>query len=281
MTFAHHTSINHPKRWLDCLPRLDVNSHKYSRGHTMIVGGFPMTGASRLAAYAAARMGSGLTTVIVPEVAFSIYASALTSIMVKPFGDTETVNHLIDDPRITSFLIGPGAGVNDDTRLQSLKLLDTKRSVVLDADALTVFQGDVALLRRHLSADCVLTPHAGEFQRLFRLTDDRVQSAQLAAQMCGAVVVLKGSETVIASPCNRIIINLDAPAYLATGGSGDVLAGMIAGLIAQGMPSFEAACAAVWVHGEAAKLFGFGLIAEDLPALLPQVLNKLYSKSRG
>ncbi|MFT7228963.1 MAG: hydroxyethylthiazole kinase-like uncharacterized protein yjeF [Methylophilaceae bacterium] len=271
----HHILKNDPKLWLKLLPKLTADSNKYTRGHTMIVGGYPLTGASRLSAYAAARMGSGLTTLLVPEVAFAIYASALTSIMVKPFGDIETFNHSINSKRITSFLMGPGAGVSDNTRSQSLKLLDTHCPVVLDADALTAFQGELNLLSSYLHANCVLTPHEGEFKRLFSLTDDHVLSAQQAAKVCGAIVVLKGSETVVAAPNGQTMVNDNAPRTLATGGAGDVLAGMIAGLIAQGMPAFEAASAAVWIHGEAAKLFGLGLIAEDLPPLLPKVLKTL------
>ncbi|MFT6394548.1 MAG: NAD(P)H-hydrate epimerase [Methylophilaceae bacterium] len=271
----HHILKNDPKHWLKLLPKLTTDSNKYTRGHTMIIGGYPLTGASRLSAYAAARMGSGLTTLLVPEVAFAIYASALTSIMVKPFGDIETFNHSINGKRITSFLIGPGAGVSDDTRSQSLKLLDTNCPVVLDADALTAFQGKLSLLSSYLHANCVLTPHEGEFKRLFSLTDDRALSAQQAAKVCGAIVVLKGSETVVTAPNGQTMVNNNAPPTLATGGAGDVLAGMIAGLIAQGMPAFEAASAAVWIHGEAAKLFGLGLIAEDLPRLLPKVLKTL------
>ena len=271
----HHILKNDPKHWLKLLPKLTTDSNKYTRGHTMIIGGYPLTGASRLSAHAAARMGSGLTTLLVPEVAFAIYASALTSIMVKPFGDIETFNHSINGKRITSFLIGPGAGVSDDTRSQSLKLLDTNCPVVLDADALTAFQGELSLLSSYLHANCVLTPHEGEFKRLFSLTDDRVLSVQQAAKVCGAIVVLKGSETVVAAPNGQTMVNNNAPPTLATGGAGDVLAGMIAGLIAQGMPAFEAASAAVWIHGEAAKLFGHGLIAEDLPHLLPKVLKTL------
>jgi ADP-dependent NAD(P)H-hydrate dehydratase / NAD(P)H-hydrate epimerase len=279
MTKEHTiVSKNHPKLWLPSRPKLDKAANKYSRGHTVIVGGYPLTGASRLSAYAAARIGSGLTTLLVPEVAFSIYASALTSIMVKPFGDIETFNQSIKDSRISSFLIGPGAGVNDDTRVQALTLLDTNKPVVLDADAITAFKNEVDLLTKHLHSNCVLTPHEGEFKRLFNLTDDRILSAQQAAATCGAIIVLKGSETIIVAPDGRTVVSDNAPPTLATGGTGDVLAGMIAGLIAQGMLAFDAACAAVWMHGEAAKLFGIGLIAEDLPPLLPQVLNKLHQQ---
>lgn len=269
---------NNPEKWLSLLPTIDATSNKYTRGHTLVVGGQSLTGASRLSAIAAARIGSGVTTLLVPKIAFTVYASALTSIMVKTFDDIESFNQSITNTRITSFLIGPGAGVSDDTRMQSLKLLATSLPVVLDADAITAFQDDVRVLTNYLHANCVLTPHEGEFKRLFNLTEDRMLNAQQAAKDCGAVIVLKGSETIIAAPDGRTIINDNAPPTLATGGSGDVLAGMIAGLIAQGMPAFEASAAAVWMHGEAAKLFGLGLIAEDLPSLLPQVLQKLYKE---
>lgn len=269
---------NTPEKWLSLLPTIDATSNKYTRGHTLVVGGQLLTGASRLSACAAARIGSGVTTLLVPQIAFTVYASALTSIMVRSFDDIETFNQSIINTRITSFLIGPGAGVTDDTRMQSLKLLATSLPVVLDADAITAFQDDVRVLTNYLHANCVLTPHEGEFKRLFNLTEDRMVNAQQAAKDSGAVIVLKGSETIIAAPDGQTIINDNAPPTLATGGSGDVLAGMIAGLIAQGMPAFEASAAAVWMHGEAAKLFGLGLIAEDLPGLLPQVLQKLHKQ---
>ncbi len=266
---------NHPKHWLGLLPKPQAEDNKYTRGHTLIVGGYPLTGASRLSAYAAARVGSGLTSLLVPDIAFSIYASTLTSIMVRPFSNARTFNLIVKDARITCFLIGPGAGVSENTHKQALALLKTKKPVVLDADAISVFKDNVAELTDSNNKDCVLTPHDGEFKRLFTLTEDRVVSAQKAAKACGAVIVLKGHETIVAAPDGQTMINRNAPPTLATGGSGDVLAGMIAGLIAQGMPAFYAAAAATWMHGEAAKLFGVGLIAEDLPALIPKVLNKL------
>jgi ADP-dependent NAD(P)H-hydrate dehydratase / NAD(P)H-hydrate epimerase len=270
------TLKNNPKLWSTLLPKPDKVSNKYTRGHTVIVGGYPLTGASRLSAMAAARIGSGLTTLLVPEIAFNIYASALTSIMVRPFGDNATFNQTINDARITCFLIGPGAGINEETRNQAITLLKVAKPVVLDADAISVFQDDFDLLKSNIQHDCVLTPHEGEFKRLFELTDNRVTSAKQAAKKCGAIIVLKGNETIIAAPDGKTTINHNAPPTLATGGTGDVLAGMIAGLIAQGMPPFFAAAAATWIHGEAAKLFGIGLIAEDLPQLLPNVLKKLY-----
>lgn len=266
---------NNPEKWLSLLPKIDKASNKYTRGHTLVVGGDLLTGASRLSAYAAARIGSGVTTLLVPKIAFTVYASALTSVMVKTFDDIDTFNQSITNTRITSFLIGPGAGVSDDTRWQSLKLLANSLPVVLDADAITAFQDDVRVLTNYLHDNCVLTPHEGEFKRLFNLTEDRMLNAQQAAKESGAVIVLKGSETIIAAPDGRTVINDNAPPTLATAGSGDVLAGMIAGLIAQGMPAFEASAAAVWMHGEAANLFGLGLIAEDLPDQLPKVLQTL------
>jgi len=266
---------NNPKKWVSLLPKIDESSNKYTRGHTLVVGGDSLTGASRLSAYAATRIGSGVTTLLVPKVAFTVYASALTSVMVKTFDNIETFNHAITNTRITSFLIGPGAGVSDDTRWQSLKLLANSLPVVLDADAITAFQDDVRVLTNYLHANCVLTPHEGEFKRLFNLTEDRMLNAQQAAKDCGAVIVLKGSETIIAAPDGRSVINDNAPPTLATAGSGDVLAGMIAGLISEGMPDFEASAAAVWMHGEAANSFGLGLMAEDLPNLLPSVTQTL------
>lgn len=245
----------------------------------MIVGGYPITGAARLSAMAAARVGSGLVSLLVPEVALPIYASAVTSIMVKPYSSIDAFKTLVAEPRINSFVIGPGAGVNEQTTQQTLSLLALSKPVAIDADALTAFKGDPEMLFAKLKANCVLTPHEGEFCRLFERSDDRVASVQLAAKKSNAIVLLKGHETVIAAPDGTTIINKNAPAYLATGGSGDVLAGLIAGLMAQGMPALYATAAATWIHAEAAKLFGLGLIAEDLPALVPTVLKQLDSTS--
>ena len=266
---------NLPVLWQSQLPKLKKNSNKYTRGHTVIVGGYPLTGAARLAALAAARAGSGLTTIITPEVAFPIYASALTSIMVRPYKNSKDFRSLVCDSRISAFLIGPGAGVNEETRQHVLTILRTGKSVVLDADAISAFKNDSDKLKCAIDSKCVMTPHEGEFTRLFDLGSDRVRSANNAASTSGAVIVLKGAETIIASPDGRYTVNRNAPPTLATAGSGDVLAGIITSLLAQGMEPFLAASAAVWIHGEAANLFGIGLIAEDLPQLLPKVLQKI------
>lgn len=269
---------NQPSLWLSQLPKLHASSNKYTRGHVVIVGGYPLTGASRLAATAAARAGAGLTTIIVPEVAFPIYATTLTSVMVRPFKNEADFNTLISDQRISAFLIGPGMGVNDETRQYTLSLLATGKPVIIDADAISVFEHDVSSLNQAIKGTCIITPHEGEFKRLFNLGDDKIASAKNAANESGAIVLLKGSESVIASPHEETIVNHNAPETLATAGSGDVLAGIITSLVAQGMTPSLATYAAIWMHGEAANQFGIGLIAEDLPKQLPRVLKKLYSK---
>jgi len=279
---APDTFENGPGLWLEQLPQPESDSNKYTRGHALISGGYPMTGASRMAARAAARAGSGLTTIAVPQIALPIYAAALTSIMVRPILTPEEFESLLDDRRLTALLIGPGAGVSDETRTRAVAMLATGRPTLLDADALTAFQESPAALDRAISGPCVLTPHEGEFARLFDPRGDKLARTRMAARRSGAIVVLKGSDTVIAAPDGCAIINANAPSTLATAGAGDVLSGIMLGLLAQGMEPFLAAAAAVWLHGQAATAFGPGLIAEDLPDLLPAVfrqLNNLRNKS--
>jgi ADP-dependent NAD(P)H-hydrate dehydratase / NAD(P)H-hydrate epimerase len=266
---------NTPRLWQSRLPQRDSGDHKYSRGHALLYGGYPMTGAARMAARAAARIGAGLTTIAVPEKAFPIYAAALTSIMAQPLGKDEDFDRLLEDSRYTALSIGPGAGVNDTTRARALSMLHTRKPVVLDADALSVFAGRTAELFSNIRGSCVMTPHDGEFKRIFDPSGDKLTRARRAARASGAVIVLKGADTVIAAPDGRAAINADAPATLATAGSGDVLGGLILGLLAQGMDAFPAAAAGVWMHGASATDFGTGLLAEDLPDLLPRVLRRL------
>jgi hydroxyethylthiazole kinase-like uncharacterized protein yjeF len=261
--------------WRDRLPSLDASGNKYSRGHALLIGGYPTTGAARMAARAAARMGAGLTTVAVPERALDVYAASLTSIMVKPLAEARDLARLLEDRRFTACLIGPGAGVSEETRGRAHTMLGSGRPVLLDADALTVFAQRPEELFRAIQGACVLTPHEGEFARLFDPSGDKLTRARRAARESGASIVLKGADTVIAAPDGRAVINANAPPTLATGGSGDVLGGMILGLLAQGMEPFAAAAAAVWLHGAAACDFGPGLLAEDLPDLLPGVLRRL------
>jgi NAD(P)H-hydrate epimerase len=275
-TIVPNTFENDPALWLTHLPQPKDGGNKYARGHALISGGYPMTGAARMAGRAAARAGAGLTTIAVAEMALPIYATALTSIMVYPIAVPDDFDRLLADRRISAFLIGPGAGVGEETRSRALAMLGTGRVTLLDADAITSFQDDPRALDQAIVGACVMTPHEGEFKRVFDASGDKLLRTRTAARRSGAIIVLKGTDTVIAAPDGRAIINTNAPPTLATAGSGDVLSGIVLGLLAQGMEPFIAAAAAVWLHGAAAAAFGPGLMAEDLPDLLPSVLRRLY-----
>lgn len=307
--------INGPEVWRHMFPVPRIDGHKYSRGHALVVsGGLAHTGAARLAARGALRAGAGLVTVATPKEALPVHAVALTAIMTRACDSAGDLMLLLGDRRKNALVMGPGLGVGDATRAMVLAALAAdadaaapRRAIVLDADALTTFQGDgftLAQAVRASLAPVVLTPHDGEFARLFAnaRADDarrwqvfdlppdvletsfsRLQSAsklertRAAAALTGAVVLLKGADTIVAAPSGRATIAHDLPPWLATAGSGDVLAGMICGLLAQSMPVFEATCAAVWLHGAAARVFGPGLIAEDIPENLPPVLRALFA----
>jgi NAD(P)H-hydrate epimerase len=270
------TFENDPLLWRPELPRPGASANKFTRGHALLWGGYPLTGASRMAARAAARMGAGLTTIAVNEIALPVYAAALTSIMVAPVAQTADFDRLLADTRITGLLIGPGAGIGEETRQRALAMLGTHRATLIDADAMTSFQENPPALLRAIAGPCVMTPHEGEFRRIFDDSGDRLTRTRAASRRSGAVIVLKGADTVIAAPDGRAIINANAPPTLATAGSGDVLGGIVLGLLTQGMEAFLAAAAAVWIHGAAAAAFGPGLLAEDLPDLLPGVLQRLH-----
>ena len=270
-----NTFENGPALWCNAYPWPRIDSHKYSRGQALVLGGAAMTGAARLTARGAMRVGAGLVTVAAPASAWSVYAASLTSAIVQALHHADDFAALLSDPRRNAIAIGPGAGVGEDTRRAVLAALATGRAVVLDADALTSFAEDRARLLGAVRGPCVLTPHEGEFSRLFDATGSKLARARHAAAASGAVVVLKGADLVIAEPLGRAIVNTNAPPDLATGGSGDVLTGFIVGLMAQGLAPFHAAAAASWLHGEVAAAFGPGLIADDLPEGLPAVLRKL------
>ena len=258
------TFANDPPLWRHALPTLAAAGNKYGRGHVLVRGGGEMTGAARLAADAARRIGAGLVSIACPRSAFATYAAGSPGTIVAPFADADGFAGQAADNKRTAWLIGPGAGVDAGTRQNVEAALATAKPGVLDADALTVFADDPGALFGQISGPCVLTPHEGEFRRLFHPAGDKLARARDAARTSGAVVLLKGADTVIAAPDGCAAINHNAPADLATAGAGDVLAGMISGLLAQGMPAFEAAAAAAWMHGAAASRFGAGLIAEDL-----------------
>lgn len=265
------TINNDPVLWRARLPRPAAEGHKYDRGHVVVFGAAHLTGAARMAAQAAMRAGAGLCTVVAPQDAFDVYRSDAPHIMVEVWGKTEA--HL-SDPRRNSAIIGPGQ--EGDIRPAVRAILGARRATVLDAGALTSFAGDMDALCAALHKDVVLTPHRGEFSRFFGDDGrDPVAQAAAAANLCGCVVLLKGAQTVLAAPDRVPVVNSHASPYLATAGAGDVLAGLLGGLMAQGMAPFDAACAAAWMHGEAALRFGPGLIAPDLINAIPAVLQDI------
>ncbi len=274
---------NDPALWLGVFPRPELSSHKYSRGHTLVAsGGATRTGAARLAARAALRIGSGLVTVASPPEAIGVNAAHLTAVMLRGCDGPEGLQTLLKDERLNALVLGPALGVHSATRAMVAVAVEARRSLVLDADALTSFEGMAPELQGAFSdAPTVLTPHDGEFSRLFKGIPEildpasKIERARRAASHMAAVVVLKGPDTVIAAPDGRAAVNENGTPYLGTAGSGDTLCGIIAGLMAQGMPAFEAACAGVWIHAEAGASFGPGLIAEDLAELIPGVLRGL------
>ena len=260
--------------------------HKYDRGHAVVVSGPSWsTGAARLAARGALRAGAGLVTIASPREALAVNATANLAVMVRPVDGAAELATFLADHRRNALAIGPGIGVNEATCDLVLAALAGDRAVVLDADAMTSFAQSpkrlAAALKARAGKATILTPHEGEFSRYFGALDARtkvgskLERARLAADITGVTILLKGADTVVAAPDGRASIAENAPAYLATAGAGDVLAGIATGLLAQGMPAFEAAAAAVWLHGEAAAAFGPGLIAEDLPEMLPRVYRAL------
>ncbi|QDH73715.1 NAD(P)H-hydrate dehydratase [Brevundimonas sp. M20] len=265
--------------WRDTLPWPGPETHKHARGRLGVVSGkSTRTGAARLAARAGLRIGAGVVTILCPPDAASVIAPAVEAVMLTPFASDEALSAAAKG--MDAAVIGPAAGVNESTIANIRALAETGAALVVDADGLTVFKDWPEELFGLLDRDDVLTPHEGEFKRLFPglLDKGREAAARAAAKRAGAVVVLKGPATIIAAPDGRLSVNDNGVPWLATAGTGDVLAGMIGGLIAQRMDSFDAARAAVWMHAEAARLFGPGLIAEDLPEQLPAVLAGLYSQ---
>jgi hydroxyethylthiazole kinase-like uncharacterized protein yjeF len=289
-TIKPNTFANRPSLWREHFPVPKPEGHKYARGHAVVVsGGLSTTGAARLAARGALRAGAGLVTIASPAEALAVNAAANLAIMVRQVDGAAALEEFLADKRRNAVVLGPGGGVGADMVGQVQSALGSAAAVVLDADALTSFASEPEALFaiiRNRTASVVVTPHEGEFGRLFNKIENddklhsKLQKAHAAAILSGAVVLLKGSDTVVASPDGRASIADNAPANLATAGAGDVLGGMVAALLAQHMPAFEAASAAVWLHGEAAAAFGPGLIAEDLPEALPAVYRRLIADLR-
>jgi hydroxyethylthiazole kinase-like uncharacterized protein yjeF len=283
------TFANEPPLWVGLFPVPQPQGHKYSRGHAVMVsGGLSTTGAARLAARGALRAGAGLVTIASPREALAVNAAANLAIMVRPVDGPAELAEFLADKRRNAVAMGPGGGVGPAMREAVRAALASEAAVVLDADALTSFAkepaGLFAAIGERSGRAVVLTPHEGEYARVFsNITNDtkvksKLEKARLAAETSGAIVLLKGGDTVVAAADGRASIAANAPPTLATAGSGDVLTGMIAGLLAQGMPAFDAASAAAWLHGEAAREFGLGLISEDLPDALPAVYRRLLPK---
>ena len=267
--------------------------HKYRHGHALVLaGGAAKGGAARLAARGALRAGAGLVTVCAPAEALAENAARLDAIMLRAVEDADALSETLADERLNAVCLGPGLGVGPRTLALVAAALGARRGTVLDADALTSFADDPAKLFALLHPDCVLTPHLGEFARVFPDIADRlkappeggpaysrVDAARAAAERAGCTVLLKGPDTVIADPPGRAVVNAAhgarAAPWLATAGAGDVLSGMIAGLLARGFEPLAAAETAAWLHVEAARTFGPGLVAEDLPEMLPAVFRDL------
>ncbi|MBI3437788.1 MAG: NAD(P)H-hydrate dehydratase [Proteobacteria bacterium] len=269
---------NCPELWISHFPWPSVETHKHARGHAVVASGpHTRTGAARLAARAALRVGAGLVTVLTASDALAENAAHLTAIMLRAADDAGAYEAAAQTAE--SVVVGPAFGTDDEarTRLEAAMSATGRCPIVFDADALTL----LAPLNRALDERDVLTPHIGEFKRAFpgilEVSTSRIEAARIAAQRAKCVVLLKGPDTVVAAPNGRAAVNTSGTPYLATAGSGDVLAGLISGLIAQGMASLEAAAAGAWLHGKCAEAYGPGLIAEDIPEILPRVLSQLAS----
>lgn len=281
--------LNSPAVWGHLFPIPRIEGHKYSRGHTLVVsGGLASTGAARLAARGALRAGAGLVTIASPSDALAVNAATNLAVMVRESDGTEGLLSLLSDRRINTLILGPGGGIGPEMRAKVKAAISQNRTIILDADALTSFGEKpnelFTELKNHPESTVILTPHEGEFNRIFNKipkipsVKQKLEETRSASHETDSVILLKGPDSIISSPDGRVMISENAPPYLATAGAGDVLAGIAAGLCAQGMPAFEATAAAVWLHGEAAKEVGPGLIAEDLPEALLPVYRKLFAE---
>jgi hydroxyethylthiazole kinase-like uncharacterized protein yjeF len=277
---APEAEMNRPDCWPGIPQSRSSRTHKHEQGRLCVVsGGASSTGAARMAAMAGLRAGAGLVTLLAPPSAMQVNASHLTAVMLSRFEGAQGLIDALDTCRATATLIGPGCGVGTGTRDLVVAAASRAAPMVLDADALTSFENDPDHLFQHLRTNDVLTPHDGEFARLFPeisdSADNKIDRARAAAQKTGCTIVLKGADTVIAAYDGRVRVNLHASSALATAGAGDVLAGIAGAFLAQGHEGFDTASAAVWLHGDAGIRLGKGLVAEDLPTIMPGVIADL------
>ncbi|PHR58034.1 MAG: bifunctional ADP-dependent NAD(P)H-hydrate dehydratase/NAD(P)H-hydrate epimerase [Robiginitomaculum sp.] len=270
---------NHPSLWPQIPVIPDMLSHKHNRGRLLVDCGGPLqSGAARLAARAGLRIGAGWVTLCGTEDAMQVCANHETSIVLSVRQQGEPIAEVMRSQTPDCVLLGPAGGVGEAMKRQVLDLLQTGTATVLDADALTSFAEHPQDLLEACHAKTVLLPHEGEFRRLFAdlttKTGNKISRVKAAAQRAGCTVLLKGADSVMADADGRVVVNTHTSSWLATLGTGDVLAGMVAGLMAQGQGGFDALCAAVWLHGELGRQLGAGLIAEDLPGAIPAMLQQ-------
>jgi hydroxyethylthiazole kinase-like uncharacterized protein yjeF len=273
-----NVKINNKNEWVKEIVWPKIDDHKYSRGYSLIIGGPKnMTGASRLAAMSAQRAGSGIVALATEKEAAEIYFISLTSQLVKTYKNLKEFNAIINESRIDSIVIGPGLDVSSKSILKIKSALKTNKRIVLDAGAISCFKNKLEMLIKILSGkEVILTPHEGELKSILPdLSGSLISKALKAAKILNTIVVLKGATTVIASPNNKAFVNTAGAKWLATAGSGDVLAGIIGGLLSNKMKTFYAAAYGVWLHSEAGKYLGPGLIAEDIPKILPKILKNI------
>ena len=272
---------NNPNLWISSFPKPISTDHKYTRGMVLInCGPKSKTGAARLSARSAMRVGAGAVKIVCNSDVVDILEPQISVELIQVIYNKQDFQNLLKDKKISSVLMGPGNGINNETKARTLMALAFVDHVVIDADAITAFADDP----NELFIDCyphtILTPHEGEFKKIFGTDianiDDRVLRAKEAAIRSNTTVVLKGANTIIASPNGDLVINKSKAAYLATAGSGDVLAGIIASLVGKNkMSAFDAACAGVWLHSTIGAYLGPGMIAEDIIDMIPITIKKL------
>ena len=277
--------INSPNLWLYNFPWKKKKDHKYSRGKLNIFGSqLNMTGSTILSSEAALRVGIGSVKIICSKKTLPIYSSKFPSVLKEEINNLISLKKLIVKEKNSIFLIGPGAGVNQLTKKRTKLILKNSKYAIIDADALTCFKNNPKELYNLLDKNKIITPHIKEFHTIFPMINKKISNYEKivkASKICKCNIVLKGTNTLISSPTENIVLNKHTSSELAVIGSGDVLSGIIASLVGKNkLTPFLACCAAVWIHGDIAKKFGPGLIAEDIVKNIPNVLRKLKTSNK-